>query len=154
LRALYDEYYRRLPNGTNENSLEAFQVISCMDSPDRPTVEEEDANAARIRAVAPRFGIRTVGDYSCTFFPPSIDPRIAITGAGAPPILVMGTTGDPATPLDGTRRMAAALEKGRLVEVVGNRHTGYGVNACSMAAVDDYLVDPVGHLPAEGLRCE
>ena len=65
----------------------------------------------------------------------------------------MGTTGDPATPLDGTRKMAAALENGRLVEVVGNQHTGYGLNPCSSAAVDDYLVDPVGHLPAVGLRC-
>jgi pimeloyl-ACP methyl ester carboxylesterase len=154
LLALYDQYYLRLPNGTNENSLEAFQVIKCMDSPTRPTVEEEDTNAARVRAVAPRYGARTIGDYACTFFPPTADPRIPITGIGAGPILVMGTTGDPATPLDGTRRMAAALEQGRLVEVVGNQHTGYGVNACSKAAVEDYLVDPAGHLPAEGLRCE
>jgi hypothetical protein len=50
--------------------------------------------------------------------------------------------------------MAAALEQGHLVVVVGNQHTGYGVNACSSAAVEDYLVDPVGHLPTEGLRCE
>jgi pimeloyl-ACP methyl ester carboxylesterase len=153
LLALYDQYYVRLPNGTYENSLEAFQVIECIDSPDRPTVEEEDTNAARVRAVAPRYGARTIGDYACTFFPPTTDPRIPITGIGAGPILVMGTTGDPATPLDGTRRMAAALEQGRLVEVVGNQHTGYGVNACSSAAVEGYLVDPVGHLPAEGLRC-
>ena len=94
-----------------------------------------------------------MGDYDCTFYPPSLDPRIEITGKGAGPIVVMGTTGDPATPLDGTRKMAAALEQGRLVVVVGNQHTGYGVNPCSTAAVEDYLVDPVGHLPAEGLRC-
>jgi pimeloyl-ACP methyl ester carboxylesterase len=154
LLALYDEYYVRRPDGTYENSLEAFQVISCMDRDERPTVAEEDALAARKRAVAPRFDARTVGDYGCTFFPPTADPRITITGKGAGPILVMGTTGDPATPLDGTRRMAAALEQGRLVEVVGNQHTGYGLNACSSAAVEDYLVDPAGHLPAEGLRCE
>jgi pimeloyl-ACP methyl ester carboxylesterase len=154
LLALYDEYYVRRPNGTYENSLEAFRVIECVDSPDRPTVEQEDTNAARVRAVAPRFGARTIGDYACTFFPPTTDPRIPITGIGAGPILVMGTTGDPATPLDSTRRMAAALEQGRLVVVVGNQHTGYGVNACSSAAVEDYLVDPVGHVPAEGLRCE
>ena len=67
--------------------------------------------------------------------------------------MVLGTTGDPATPLEGTRAMAAALEQGRLVVVVGNRHTGYGLNKCSTAAVEDYLIDPVGHLPAEGLRC-
>jgi pimeloyl-ACP methyl ester carboxylesterase len=154
LLALYDEYYVRQPDGTYANSLEAFQVISCMDSSERPTVAEDDANAARLHEAAPRIAVRTVGDYACTFFPPPADPRIEITGKGAGPIVVMGTTGDPATPLDGTRKMAETLEEGRLVTVVGNRHTGYGLNACSTAAVDDYLVDPVGHLPPEGLVCE
>jgi pimeloyl-ACP methyl ester carboxylesterase len=151
---LYDAYYERQPDGTYEDSLEAFQVISCMDTTERLTVAEEDATVSKFHAVAPRFSLSTVGDYSCTFFPPTTDPRIPITGKGAGPIVVMGTTGDPATPLDGTRKMAAALEHGRLVVVVGNQHTGYGVNACSSAAVEDYLVDPVGHLPTEGLRCE
>jgi hypothetical protein len=151
---LYDEYFVRNADGTYDDSLEAFQVITCMDTAERPTVEQEDATVAEFQSVAPRFTQRTVGDYSCTFFPPSKDPRIAITGKGAGPIVVLGTTGDPATPLDGSRKMASTLEKGRLVVVVGNRHTGYGVNACSTSAVEDYLVDPVGHLPAEGLRCE
>jgi pimeloyl-ACP methyl ester carboxylesterase len=153
LLALYDAYYGRQPDGTYADSLEAFQVISCMDSTERPTVEEDDANAAQLHEVAPRFAARSVGDYACTFFPPTTDPRIEITGKGAGPIVVMGTTGDPATPLDGTRKMAAALEQSRLVVVQGNQHTGYGLNACSTSAVDDYLIDPVGHLPAEGLRC-
>jgi hypothetical protein len=37
--------------------------------------------------------------------------------------------------------------------VVGNQHTGYGVNPCSTSAVENYLIDPAGHLPAQGLRC-
>ncbi len=154
LLALYDEYFVRRLDGTYADSLEAFQVISCMDSAERPTIEQDDADVVKFRAAAPRFALRSVGSYSCTFFPPATDPRIEITGQGAGPIVVLGTTGDPATPLDGSRKMAAALEQGRLVEVVGNRHTGYGLNDCSSAAVEDYLVDPVGHLPAEGLRCE
>ncbi len=154
LLELYDEYFVRNPDGTYGDSLEAFQVITCMDTAERPTVEQQDATVAEFQSVAPRFTQRTVGDYSCTFFPPSGDPRIAITGKGAGPIVVLGTTGDPATPLDGSRKMASALEKGRLVVVVGNRHTGYGLNACSTSTVEDYLVDPSGHLPAEGLRCE
>ena len=124
-----------------------------MDSTERPTVEQDDASAVKLREVAPRFEARTVGDYACTFFPPTTDPRIEITGKGAGPIVVMGTTGDPATPLDGTRKMAAALEQSRLVVVQGNQHTGYGLNECSTSTVDNYLIDPVGHLPAEGLRC-
>ena len=49
--------------------------------------------------------------------------------------------------------MADTLEDGHLVEVVGNQHTGYGVNECSSRAVEDYLIDPVGHVPAPGLHC-
>ena len=154
LLALYDDYYARQPDGTYDNLIEAFEVITCMDSTERPTVEEADAEVPEFKAVAPRMAASTAGGYMCTFFPPSIDPGVPITGKGAGPIVVLGTTGDPATPLDGARKMAATLEQGRLVTVVGNRHTGYRVNACSSAAVEDYLVDPVGHLPAEGLRCE
>lgn len=153
LLALYDEYYQRRSDGTYDNSIEAFEVITCMDSADRPTVEEEDAAVPQFRAAAPHLVLGTTGSYSCTFFPPATDPRVAITGKGAGPIVVLGTTGDPATPLDGARKMAETLEQGRLVVVVGNEHTGYGLNTCSSAAVDDYLIDPVGHLPAEGLRC-
>ena len=71
--------------------------------------------------VAPRFAPPSpVGSYFCTFFPPSTDPRIEITGAGAGPILVCGTTGDAAMPLQGTRAMAEALEDSHLVVVDAN----------------------------------
>src|SRR4029077_5810953 len=48
LLALYDEYYVLQPDGTYANSLEAFQVISCMDSVERPTVAEDDADALKL----------------------------------------------------------------------------------------------------------
>ena len=62
--------------------------------------------------------------YFCTFFPVSTDPRMEITGEGAGPILVMGTTGDPATPLSSTESMAEALEDGRLVVVSSSGRSG------------------------------
>ena len=154
LLALYDGYMQRQPDGTYDNSLEAFQAISCMDDASRPTVEEDDAAVAAYRAVAPRFAPNTAGGYFCTFFPPSIDPRIDVTGIDAGPILVMGTTGDPATPLSSTEAMADALEDGRLVVVTADQHTGYGVNPCSVSVIDDFLVDPVGAAPADGTRCD
>ena len=54
----------------------------------------------------------------------------------------MGTTGDPATPLESTRNMADALEDGHLVVVDAAQHTGYGVNNCGDDVIDNYLVDP------------
>ena len=77
---------------------------------------------------------------------------MVITGAGAGPIVVIGTTGDPATPLSSTENMAKALEDGVLVVVVADQHTGYGVNSCVNDAVDQYLTDLV--VPQNGLRCE
>lgn len=148
---LFDDYVQRRPDGTYDDSLEAFQVISCMDDPERTTVAEEDARAVQLHEVAPRFAPGTTGGYFCTFFPPAQDPRIAITGKGAGPIVVIGTTGDPATPLESSRKMADALEDGRFVEVVADQHTGYNVNRCVNDAVDSYLVDL--DEPAEGLRC-
>jgi len=153
LLALSDEYFRRNPNGTWDNSLEAFQVITCEDTVDRPTVAQDDADSAKFRAVAPRFSPSTVGSYFCTFFPPPIDPRVTITGKGAGPVVVVGTTGDPATPLTGTKKMADTLEDGHLVIVNANQHTGYGVDTCAGNKVDQYLIDPTGHVPADGTRC-
>ncbi len=151
LLGLYDEYYQRQADGTYDNSLEAFQTISCMDTPDRPTVQEDDATAAQFIAAAPRFAPGTTGSYFCTFFPASDDPRVAITGKGAGKVLVVGTTGDPATPLSSTENMAKALEGGVLLTVKADQHTGYGVNQCSQETVDNYLL--ALDVPAVGTRC-
>ena len=48
--------------------------------------------------------------------------------------------------------MADALEGGVLLTVVGNQHTGYGVNKCSFDTIDSYLVSLT--VPAAGTRCE
>ena len=93
---------------------------SAMDTAERLTVR----GGRRDRPAVPRRGpsLRRPAPparTSARSSPPSIDPRVEITGTGAGPILVMGTTGDPATPLAGTRMMADALEDGRLVVVDG-----------------------------------
>jgi pimeloyl-ACP methyl ester carboxylesterase len=153
LLALYDQYLQRRDDGTWDDTLEAFQVISCQDMAERATVEEEDSLAARYREVAPRTAPGTTGSYFCTFFPRAIDPEIPVTAKGAGPILVMGTTGDPATPLEGTRRMAEALEDGRLVVVTAEGHTGYSVGKCSAKVIEEYLIDPAGKAPDDGTEC-
>ena len=141
LLALYDEYFQRQPDGTYGNELEAFLNILCADSPERKTIEEADALVPQYQANAPRLSPGTTGDYTCVFWPKAIDPRIKITGIGAGPIVVIGTTGDPATPLDSTRNMVKTLEDGRLIVVTADQHTGYGLNSCVNDAVDNYLID-------------
>jgi len=151
LLELNDAYYRRAPDGTYTNLMESFQAITCMDQVERETVAESDASAADLVGVAPRLFPYTTGSYSCTFFPPSPDPRVEITGIGAGPIVVIGTTGDPSTPLESSRAMADALEDGRLVIVVANQHTGYRANSCVNDLVEDYLVNLVA--PADETTC-
>lgn len=153
LLALYDQYFGRSADGTYKNSLEAFQTIFCMDTNERLTVKEEDARAPDFNAAAPRLAPNTTGSYFCTFYPTATDPRVDITGKGAGPILVMGTTGDSATPLAGTRVMADSLDDGRLVVVTGNQHTGYGVNPCSSETIEQYLIDPEKNAPSDGAEC-
>lgn len=151
LLGLYDMYFQRQPDGTWTNELEAFLNILCADDPERPSVEEADQYVQEYIAVAPRTSPGTTGNYTCTFWPPALDPRVDITGAGAGPILVIGTTGDPATPLEGTRNMAASLEDGRLVVATANQHIGYNTSLCVNDLVDSYLIDLTA--PDEETRC-
>lgn len=137
---LYDEYYQRKSDGTYGNELEAFGAIGCLDDPGPATVEESDKWIPEFKKAAPRLGDSFGAGYMCIFWPAKPDHRIAITGKGAGPIVVVGTTGDSATPLEGTRKMAETLEDGRLVVLTANRHTGYGENACVTGAVDQYLL--------------
>jgi pimeloyl-ACP methyl ester carboxylesterase len=152
LLSLFDEYFQRQPDGTYTNDLEAFLNILCADDPTRMTIEEADQYVPQYNEAGPRLSPGTTGDYTCTFWPEALDPRVDITGAGAGPILVIGTTGDPATPLDSTRKMAATLEDGRLVVATANQHIGYNTSLCVNDAVDGYLVDLVA--PDEELTCE
>ena len=152
LLALHDAYFQRQSDGTYGNELEAFQTISCADSADRLSVAEEDSLIDEYREVAPRLVPEGAsGQYFCTFFPAAQDPRIEITGEGAGPIVVIGTTGDPATPLSSTEAMAAALDDGRLVVVEADQHTGYGVNRCVDDLVNDYLINLKA--PNSGVEC-
>ena len=148
---LFDSYFQRKSDGSYGNELEAFLNILCADDPTRTTIEDADAEAARFNEIAPRFRPGTTGDYTCVFWPEAVDPRIAITGDGAGPIVVIGTTGDSATPLEGTRNMARVLEDGRLVVVTADQHTGYTSDPCAQRTADAYLIDLV--IPDEETNC-
>jgi pimeloyl-ACP methyl ester carboxylesterase len=151
LLALYDAYVERLPNGTWTNSFEDLIAINCLDDPGPKDPAFPDTYAAQLRSLSPHFGDWAAYSYNCIFWPVSQKPPLKITGAGAGPIVVVGTTGDPITPIESTKNMASALEGGVLVTVQAEQHTGYMVNDCVDAAVDDYLVALT--VPAVGLVC-
>ena len=151
LLALHDQYFGRSEDGTWDDTIEAFQVIQCMDDVERESIDVAQARLDEARAIAPRVVPATATAPSCAAFPAPAQGRIDITGAGTAPIVVVGTTGDSATPIDGTRRMADTLANAVLVVVEAEQHTGYGANECVVDAVDRYLVQLT--VPADGLTC-
>lgn len=141
LLALYDDYYQRKSDGSYGNELEAFLAISCLDDPGASSIEEVDASVDAFIAAAPRLGANFAHGYSCVLWPVKQAEKVVISGKGAGPIVVVGTTGDAATPLSSTRKMAKALEGGVLLIVEADQHTGYGTNNCIITKVDNYLID-------------
>ena len=152
---LADSYYGRNPDGTYaDNSTEAFIAINCSDYPRNGDIDLMHRQAAELKEVAPTFGrFQGYGDTSCLLWPSSAPTeRTPIHAVGAAPIMVVGTTGDPATPYRWAVALAEQLESGVLVTFEGEGHTAYaGGNACVDGAVETYLLQ--GTVPAEGLRC-
>jgi pimeloyl-ACP methyl ester carboxylesterase len=149
---LYDDYYQRNTDGTYGNELEAFLAISCLDDPGATSTEEVDSRIEEFIAAAPRLGGNFAYGYSCALWPVKQADKVTITGKGAGPIVVIGTTGDAATPLESTRNMALGLDQGILIVVEANQHTGYGANSCVVKAVDEYLIKLI--VPANETTCK
>ena len=155
LMQLADFYASRNPDGSyGDNSTEANYAINCLDDPTSvpfaqvpslfPAFEEASPTFGRIFAWA-MTGCRGVEVTS------SEEP-LDIRGEGAAPILVLGTTRDPATPMKWAEALSAQLESGVLVERDGDGHTAYNSdNACIDAIVEDYLID--GAVPDDPSRC-
>ena len=152
LTELADSYNQRRPDGTWGNEIEAFSVITCLDARSTPTDAQHEAISKELSATAPLLYPEGVFISSqCPYLPAAGESPVNITGAGAPLLLVIGNTGDPATPFASTERMAAALESAVLVTVESNNHGGYGINDCINEAVHRYLIS--GTAPQEGARC-
>lgn len=144
----------RGPDGEYSNLVEVNAAINCADFAGRPTVAEVTAFAREMRTQYPRIGGPSSGwtPLICSVWGAEPDPTPTFTGAGAGPILVLGSTGDPATPFEWSTRMADALEGGVHVIREGSGHTSYGsISACIDEVVDRYLIDL--EVPPDGTTC-
>ena len=82
----------------------------------------------------------------------STEPPLEIRGEGAAPIVVTGTTRDPATPYAWAVSLAEQLESGVLISRDGDGHTAYNAgNECVDEAIEAYLIE--GTVPEDGLEC-
>lgn len=107
-------------------------------------MEDIPESFAAFEEVSPTFGRAFAwGMSACDGFGPRSGSKpLDINGAGAAPIVVIGTTRDPATPMKWAEALSEQLDSAVLVRRDGNRHTGYNMgNECVDSIVEDYLMD-------------
>jgi pimeloyl-ACP methyl ester carboxylesterase len=145
----------RQDDGTYDgNSSDAFSSINCLDYPMVTDIEGQRQDAKELEAASPTIGkYLAFGGFTCKDwqYPPTGSPAL-ITAAGAAPIVVIGTTGDPATPYQWSQALAEQLESAVLLTYKGHGHTAYGrAGSCIQDPVDAYLLE--GKVPTDGLTC-
>ena len=155
LMKIADAYVQRNADGTfRTNFLEAFYDISCLDDPASVPYRDVPSQFPAFERASPVFGrVYAWGLTACDGFSLRTDQTTPpIHARGARPIVVIGTTRDPATPYRWAVALAHQLDSGVLVRRDGDGHTGYHQgNSCVDHAVDSYLVS--GVVPHNGLSC-
>jgi pimeloyl-ACP methyl ester carboxylesterase len=134
------------------NAAFAIAAVNCLD---HPGVADEDwvaQEAERLAEEFPTFGPMLGGDGCAQWPVPPVREPAPITAEGAGPIVVIGTTGDPATPYVWSENLASQLSDSVLLTYEGNGHTAYGRSGgCIEEQIDAYLLE--GTVPEDGLRC-
>ncbi|MEO3972349.1 alpha/beta hydrolase [Streptomyces sp. CAU 1734] len=155
LLTLADTYYERGADGKYSNLMYANAAVNCLDLPAAfAGPREVEAAVPEFEKASPVFGRGFAwAALNCAYWPAEAtgEPH-RIKAPGAAPILVVGTTRDPATPYKWARALAGQLESGTLLTYDGDGHTAYGRGSdCVDTAINTYLLD--GELPPEGKRC-
>ncbi|HSE09164.1 MAG TPA: alpha/beta hydrolase [Nocardioidaceae bacterium] len=154
LMTLSDAYTSRGPDGYLDNSLEALYAVNCLDHDDTMPSSEVADLVPKFEKASPTFGaIFAYGLSSCEQWPvDGMRNPGKLTAEGAEPILVIGTSRDPATPLEWAEALASQLDSGVLVARDGDGHTGYNAgNQCVDDVVESYLVS--GEVPESDVSC-
>jgi pimeloyl-ACP methyl ester carboxylesterase len=155
MQRLADFNADRQPNGTySSNSTFAFNAINCLDHPMATDTAAMRADEQALRQVAPTLGYYfAYSGSNCKGWPyKSIRTPAPVEYKGSADIVVIGTTGDPATPVEWASSLRKQLGTASLLTWKGEGHTAYGrSNDCIRSAVDSYLVD--GKTPADNTVC-
>jgi acetyl esterase/lipase len=152
---LADEYTGRRRDGTYDSSQPAFWAIGCLDGPTIGGPAEFEAAEPQFRAAAPRVGVALLNaGLICAYWKvPPVESPAPIQIDGVPPVLVIGTTNDPATPLKWSEGLANEISSAVLLVAEGTQHTAFvtAFNRCVDDNVVNYLVDL--EPPPNGTKC-
>lgn len=154
LLKLADFYAARGSNGYQDNSMEALTAVNCLDHDDYIATKDVPAHFAAFEKASPTFGRAfAFGLSTCSNWPIRSGNRtVALHATGAPPIVVIGTTRDPATPYAWAKALADELDSGQLITRNGDGHTGFQRgNSCVDEAVEKWLIEATA--PKVDLSC-
>jgi pimeloyl-ACP methyl ester carboxylesterase len=149
---LADTYTGRNDDGTYSNVVDANAAVNCADTDEEFTRAQVSGLVADWNSTYPLFGADAAfGLYTCSAWEAPRTPLPDRDAEGSAPILVIGTQGDPVTPLPGAVAMAEDLTSAVLLTWQGSGHTAYPKTGCVTAAVNAYLIDLTA--PQDGLTC-
>ncbi|MGH3648813.1 MAG: alpha/beta hydrolase, partial [Micromonosporaceae bacterium] len=139
---IVDTFNERESDGDYPNSMEVLTMVNCVDEEKSPTVEEVRKLQTDWRKKYPLFGgPLALSILGCAVWPDQHDPYPYGKAEGAPPILVVGTTGDPATPYEQAGVLAKLLGTGVLITYEGEGHTAYPKRGCLDDVINPYLIE-------------
>ncbi len=155
---LADTYNGRKSDGTFQNNEnDANIIIECLDWQQSKSNEQIRANLSNYIKAAPVFGPYVAySGITCNMLDQAIEAPARnnekISFKTATPLLVIGTTQDPATPYAWAKSLSSYIRGSALITLKGQGHTGYGRgSACTDDAVDNYLI--TGVIPTKNLIC-
>ncbi|MET9514991.1 alpha/beta hydrolase [Streptomyces sp. NPDC002994] len=155
LLALADTYYERSADGSYTNLMYANAAVNCLDLPPAFTGPDEVRNELpAFEKASPVFGEGLAwASLTCGYWPAkATGTPHRIEAKGAAPIVVVGTTRDPATPYKWAQSLAGQLDSGTLLTYDGDGHTAYGRGSdCVDTAINTYLLE--GTAPKDGKKC-
>ena len=152
LHFLTDSYAgRSFEDDSYSSGLVANSFINCADDANRPTADEQRALSEASAEQAGFFAPAMRAGAGCLGIPESQSPLEIGTAADAPPIVIIGNTGDPATPYEWSVELDEFLTNSVLYTVEAEGHTAYGSIECVQTAIDAYLIDL--ELPEKGAGC-
>ena len=141
--ALADEYTGRTEEGNyNANEFDSGAIIDCLDFTDARSVKQMKEDAEVFSEQAPLYGpYLAYGGLVCQYFE---TPKATefVPSKTANPVVIIGTTGDPATPYQWAQGLHKILTNSVLISLTGQGHTGQGQgNKCVDGQVDDFYLE-------------
>jgi pimeloyl-ACP methyl ester carboxylesterase len=150
---LVDRFWGRGPDGEYDNLLEMNVAVNCLDNAASRDIEHHKQLPARFGEQAPIFGPSLATGYLvCALWDTQAKPITAPAATGLPPVLLIGNTGDPATPLKWAIAVNKQMPSSVLITDDKEGHTAFGQgDSCIDRAVETYLIEL--KLPTAGARC-